>query len=284
MLPGLAVSLMLFSTTAVAADVDIVADKIVRDAEGIATATGNVEIQRGGETINADKVRYDAIGKRIKAEGHVFIHSAQADIQAASGDMNTEDKSGELTDAEIQLPGGEQITAKRLVRINEYTYQAFQPVMTTCPKDAETWHLYASEGVLDQAEGVFTAKHARFEFAGVPVFYSPYWQHAIRRKSGFMIPFFSYGKRRGTEWALPYYFAPRPNWDATITPHLMTARGIALETELRHASTVGQEKIQLEGLHDKILGRSRGRLQGEANWKLPLNMNLSLKGDEVREK
>jgi len=275
---------LLLPLCAMAADVNITADKIVRDADGVATATGSVEILRGGETIQADKVRYDATAKRIKADGHLHITSEAADIHAASGDMSTENKTGELLNAEIQLPGGEQIKATRLLRINEYTYQAFQPVMTTCPKDEETWHLYASEGVLDQAEGVFKAKHARFEFAGVPVFYSPYWQQAIRRKSGFMIPFFASGKRRGTEWALPYYFAPRPDWDATITPHWMTARGMMTEAELRHASTIGAEQIQFEGLHDKVLGRSVGRVRGEGDWMLPLDLNLSVKGDEVNEK
>jgi len=276
--------LLLLPVCASAADVNITADKIVRDAGGVATATGNVDILRSGETIKADKVRYDAAGHRIKAEGHVHITSAQADIHATSGDMSTEDKTGELRDAELTLPSGEHLKAIRLLRINEFTYQAFQPVMTTCPKDAETWHLYASEGTLDQAEGVFKAKHARFEFAGVPLFYTPYWQQAIRRKSGFMLPFFAFGKRRGTEWALPYYFAPRPNWDATITPHWMTARGMMTEAEVRHASTVGNETIRFEGLHDKVLKQSIGRLRGESNWRLPLDMNLALKGDEVNER
>ncbi len=278
------IQLLLLPVCAMAGDVNITADKIVRDTDGIATATGKVEIYRNDEVMTADKVRYDAAGKRIKAEGNVHIISNQADIHAASGDMSTEDKTGELLDAEILLPDGELITATRLLRISEFTYQAFDPVMTSCPKDEETWHLYASEGMLDQAEGIFTAKHARFAFAGVPVFYSPYWQQAIRRKSGFMMPSFYTGKRRGTEWVLPYYFAPRPNWDATIAPHWMTARGMMTETELRHASTIGKEQIQFEGLHDKVLGRSVGRLRGEGNWQLPLDLTLSAKGDEVNER
>ena len=278
------IQLLLLPAYAIAADVNITADKIVRDTGGITTATGKVEIYRNDEVMTADKVRYDTVGKRIKAEGNVHIITNQADIHAASGDMSTENKTGELLDAEILLPDGDQITATRLLRISEFTYKAFDPVMTSCPKDEETWHLRASEGVLDQTEGIFTAKHARFEFAGVPVFYSPYWQQAIRRKSGFMMPSFYTGKRRGTEWVLPYYFAPRPNWDATIAPHWMTARGMMTELELRHASTIGKEEIQFEGLHDKVLNRSRGRLKGEGNWGLPLDLQLSMKGEEVNDR
>lgn len=280
----LTLPLCLFPLFVSAADVDIVADKIVRDADGVATAIGSVEIQRSGETIQADKVRYNAANKQIRAEGNVHIVSDQADIHAASGDMNSENKSGELLDAEVLLPGGETLTAERILRLDEFTYQAFNPVMTTCPKDADTWHLYASEGTLDQVEGVFRAKHARFEFAGVPLFYSPYWQQAIRRKSGFMMPFFAFGKRRGTEWALPYYFAPAPDWDATLTPHWMTARGMMTEAEVRHASTFGRESLRFEGLHDKLTSTSRGRLKGEGDWQLPLDMSLAIDGDEVNDR
>jgi len=275
---------LLLPLAAAAGDVDIVADKIVRGTDGVATATGHVEIKRGGETLQADKVRYDAASKKINAEGHVQIHSAQADISAASGHMNSENNNGELIDANIWLPGGEHLKASRLVRINEFTYKVFQPVLTTCPIDHETWHVRASEGVLNQKEGTFTAKHARFEFAGVPLFYSPYWQQATRRKSGFMIPFVSFGRRRGTEWALPYYFAPSRDWDTTFTPHLMTARGLMLETEVRHASTVGREQVNFDGMYDKALGRTRGRIQAEGQWRLPYDLNLSLKGDDVSER
>jgi len=281
-LPFLLLSLV--STYASASEVDIIADKIVHDADGVATATGHVEIKRAGEAMRADKVRYDATSKQINAVGNVHIHSADAEITAASGNMNSENKTGELFDATILLPGGEHLKAERVQRVNEYTYRVFQPVLSTCPKDQETWRVYASEGVLDQSEGTFTAKHARFEFAGVPLFYTPYWQQATRRKSGFLIPSFAIGKRRGTEWALPYYFAPAPDWDATITPRLMTARGFMLGTELRHASTIGREQIQFDGLYDKQLGRTRGYLQGEGNWQLPLDLRLSIKGRDVSEK
>lgn len=267
-----------------AANINITADKMVRDAKGVVTATGKVTVQRSDETLSADKVRYDAASQRIWADGNVHIHSAKADIYATSGEMSTKDKTGELYNAEVQLPDGERLTTKRLLRINEYTYKAFDPVLTTCPKDAETWHLDASEATLNQGKGKFTARNARFVFAGIPVLYTPYWEHAMRRKSGFLTPYISFGRRRGTEWALPYYFAPTPDWDATITPHWMTARGMMTQIEIRHASTIGREQVQFEGLHDKVVNRSRGRLRANGSWQLPLGLTLAVKGDEVNDR
>ncbi|MDQ6958430.1 MAG: LPS assembly protein LptD [Mariprofundaceae bacterium] len=266
-----------------AEDVDITADKIVRDAKGVATASGKVEIQRKDETINADTVRYDAANHRIEAEGNVVIRSPKAVVEARSAELNTLTKQGILHDATVTLPCGERLFAKQLERVDEFTYKALQPSFTICPADHDAWMIRASEAVLDQKNGTFTARNARFEIAGVPVFYTPYWQQSNRRKSGLLLPKVNTGKRRGTELALPIYLAPAPDWDITLTPHWMSARGLRYESELRHVSTMGSEIIQFEGLYDQVLGRTRGRLRGQTSWQLPYDMNLAIDADHVSE-
>jgi len=266
-----------------AEDVDITADKIVRDAEGVATASGRVEIKRKDETLNADTVRYDTANHRVEAEGNVVIRSPKAVVEAKSAEMDTVSKQGTLHDATVTLPCGERLSAKQLERVDEFTYRALQPSFTTCPADHDAWAVRASDAVLDQSNGTFTARNARFEIAGIPVLYTPYWQQAIRRKSGLLLPKVGSGKRRGTELALPVYIAPAPDWDITLTPHWMSARGLMYESELRHVSTAGSEIVQFEGLYDQVLGRTRGRLQGQTSWQLPYDMNLAIDADHVSE-
>jgi len=275
---------LMLPEAAFAADVNITADKIVRDAKGVATASGKGEIKRTDETLKADNVRYDAAHHRLNAEGNIHIQSPKAVIEAKSAEMDTVSKQGTLHDATVRLPGGERLSAKQLERVDDFTYRAIQPSFTTCPTDHEAWTICASSGVLDQKDGTFTARNARFEIAGVPVLYTPYWQQAIRRKSGFLLPKVGSGKRRGTELALPLYIAPYPDWDITLTPHWMSARGLMYESEVRHVSTPGHETVQFEGLYDKVLGRTRGRLQGQTSWQLPADMNLSIDADHVSEK
>jgi len=229
-----------------AEDVNITADKIVRDAGGVATTSGKVEIRRRDETLEADTVRYDAARHRLEAEGNVHIRSPRGVIKAQQAEMDTASKRGVLHEATVTLPGGERLSAQRLERVDDFTYKALEPSFTTCPVDHEAWTICASEAQLDQKSGTFTARNARFEIAGVPVLYTPYWQQATRRKSGFLLPRVGSGKRRGTELALPYYFAPSVDWDATLTPHWMSARGFMSEAELRHASSLGRETVQIE--------------------------------------
>lgn len=266
-----------------AADTDITADHLVRDKEGVVTATGKVEIKRADETLTADRVRYDSAHHHVKAQGHVVVESPQARIEAKSAEMDTVTKQGVLHHATVYFPDGKSITGERIDRLDELHYLAHKMVYTACPMDQKVWDIRASSSTLDQKEGVLTARNARFEFGGVPILYTPYWRQATRRKSGVLLPFFATGKRRGTEWALPLYLAPSPDWDATITPHLMTARGLMGELELRHVSTVGSETIQAEGIHDKKIGRTRSRIKGKTSWNLPHGMHLNVDADHLSD-
>ncbi len=266
-----------------AEDVNITANKIVRNAEGVATASGKVEVKRMDETIHADTVRYDALNHRIKARGNVVIRSPRAIIKARSAVLNTVSKQGVLHDATVTLPDGERLSAKQIERVDELTYKALQPSFTTCPVDHNAWTVRASSAVLDQKNGIYTARNARFEVAGIPVFYTPYWRQTTRRKSGFLLPTIGSGKRRGTELALPLYLAPAPNWDMTLTPHWMSTRGFMSEAELRHVSPMGSETITGAVLRDRLAGRTRSRLQAQTSWQLPDGMNLTVDADHVSD-
>ena len=128
------------------------------------------------------------------------------------------------------------------------------------------------------------AKNARLELAGIPVLYTPCWQQALRRKAGLLILYVTTSKTRGTEVALPYCFAPAKNWDATLTPHWMTARGFKGAIELRHASSAGHEEIQVEGLNDKVTSRQRGRIRGDIFHTLPYDISFTADGDHITDR
>ncbi|MDT8375103.1 MAG: LPS assembly protein LptD [Mariprofundaceae bacterium] len=279
---GFVLSLGLLPEAATA--VDVVADTVTQDAGGAITAEGSVIIERADETLAADRVIYDAKKKEFKASGNVNITSKGSTIRAESGEMHTVNKTGELHDAEATLKGGERLKSVLLKRDENGIITAEEATITSCPPDAEAWLLKAGHVELDQENGLLTAKNASFELAGIPVLYAPYWRQTLRRKSGFLTPFVSTGKTRGTEVALPYYFAPEQDWDATLTPHWMTARGFKGEAELRHISAAGHEKIQIEGLNDKVASRQRGRARGDIQRALPHNIAFSANADHISDR
>jgi len=270
----------LLSPEVLAEDVDITADHLSRDAAGAISATGNVETKRLNETLQADYMHYDPEKNQVHAEGNVILTSPQTVIKAPSATMNTVTKDGEIIDANVFLPDGERLSGARIMRKGDYVYEVESAHFTPCPADSEAWGISAATATLDQDEGRLSATHARFELGGIPVFYSPYWSQPLRRKSGFLIPEYANGERRGSEYSIPYYWAPTPDWDATLTPHWMSARGFMPELEFRHVSAIGKEEIKLEGLSDKRLNRKhRSRIRGKIGWQLPYSMHLDINGD-----
>ncbi len=273
------VAILLSGEPATAADVDITADHLSRDAAGVVTASGNVEIRRMDETLQADRVRYDPAAHQMHVEGHVVMRSPRAVIRAPSATVDTRSKDGEIIRGTIYLPDNKRVSAARIRRRGSYIYEAESAHFSSCPVDSEAWGMSASSAVIDQDRGQMTATNARFEIGGVPVLYSPYWRHPLRRSSGFLTPMYATGKRRGSEFAIPYYLAIRPDWDATFTPHWMSARGFMPELEIRHVSRMGREYIRAEGISDKVLGSARQRVQAKTAWQLPHALNLGIDAD-----
>jgi LPS-assembly protein len=107
---------------------------------------------------------------------------------------------------------------------------------TTCPPGSEDWLLRGKFIKLDTGAGVATAKGIKLQFKGVPILYAPYLSFPIgdARKSGILTPEIGTAGRSGNEIRVPYYWNIAPNYDATITPRLLTDRGLQLETQFRY--------------------------------------------------
>ena len=269
--------------TALAIPVDIAADEITRSADGVVVAKGNVVIKRTNDTLRADEVSYRMEQQVLEARGHVVIESPQATIHADSAVMNTDSQTGNIQNAVITLPGGERLQAASLKRIDDQTFEAEEIIFSACPIDEESWRVRASHALLDQADGSLTTTNSRFELWHVPVLYAPWWQQPLRRKTGLLMPSVGSGNRRGTEIGLPLYLAPAENWDATLTPRWMSARGFMGEAELRHASRIGTEQISAAGINDTLTARTRSRLQGDIHWDLPAGFNFDAEADHVSD-
>ncbi|MDX8401627.1 MAG: LPS assembly protein LptD [Mariprofundaceae bacterium] len=271
----------LFPIVADAARVEISADALSRDAYGQIVADGHVVIRRAQETLHADHVRYDPASNRMLATGHVRLESPRARLEAETAVLDTRSRAGELSEARITLPDGERLRALRVRRLESGVIMAESAYFSTCPADEESWRIAAARARLDAQAGELEARHARFEIRGLPVLYSPWWQQPLKRKSGLLIPSVATSRRVGTDWRLPIYLAPAVNWDATLTPRWMTARGLMGGLEWRHASRIGGERLAGEFIRDRKLNRPRGWIGGDIRWSLPHGFGFSAGGEHV---
>lgn len=234
-------------------------------------------------TIRADSIRFNRAQHTIRAEGHVQLQSVEGRIEAESAEMDSETKAGEIQQATLYLPNGERLQARRLTRINDTLFEAEEARFTACPEDEEAWTIRAKSARLDQHEGKLTARQSSFEVAGVPILYTPWWSQTLKRKTGLLTPKFGTGKRRGTELGIPLYIAPAANWDTTLTPVWMSARGVMGDIELRHVSQIGHERLQAVGINDHVTHATRSRLQGDIQWQLPADVLLDVQADHVSD-
>ena len=100
----------------------------------------------------------------------------------------------------------------------------------------------------------------------VPILYLPYISFPISdaRKSGILTPEFGSTGRSGNDFRVPYYWNIAPNYDATITPRLLTSRGLQLETQFRYLTPRNEGIVVADYLpNDDILDDARHQVRFE---------------------
>lgn len=255
-----------------------------QQADGLIKVQDQVEINRDQELLTAERAEYDPKRKEMRATGGVHLSLPEAEIDAETMQLHTVNPTGEMEQVRILLPDDERIQSAKIRRLGLQKFEGEDIRFSACPEDDETWQLRADSAILDQAEGELIARNARFELVGVPLLYTPYWKQPLRRSSGLLIPSAGYSISRGTEVSVPYYFAPAQNWDATLTPRWMTARGLMGELEVRHAGGADSESVSWAQVRDKQTGTMRYRSQGELQLRLPANWSFSANGDYVSDR
>ncbi|MDX8382496.1 MAG: LPS-assembly protein LptD, partial [Ghiorsea sp.] len=190
---------------------------------------GGFSHAQAGE-LTADKMTYGADGL-VKAEGNVHLQTRELTIQAQRLHIDLDAQSGDMDDATIQFQSGQTLKGAHLQRVDLERFNGDNILYSSCPEDDMAWQLTAKHATLDQESGTFVAQDAWFELAGVPVLYAPRWQHALSRRSGFLMPTVAQGSRRGLEITAPFYWAASPSWDMTLSPRWMDVQGLMGEVE-----------------------------------------------------
>src|ERR1700723_154505 len=123
---------------------------------------------------------------------------------------------------------------------------------TSCPVGIEDWSLDASKLSLDTKLQEGVARHVVMRFKDVPIFYTPYISFPMgdERKSGLLFPSFGHSGNNGFELEDPYYLDLAPNYDATVTPGILSRRGVQLGGEFRFLTESSHGQIEENFLPD----------------------------------
>ena len=148
-----------------------------------------------------------------------------------------------------------------------------QASYTSCELDDPAWQLQADKVTLYHDRGYGIARHMTLRLKSLPVLYFPYLNFPIndRRKTGFLFPTMGYSDDNGFEMATPFYWNIAPAFDATLTPRLLSQRGVQLQSEWRYLNRWSTNQLDYEYLNDVQAKRDRWayNVEHQGQFRLP---------------
>lgn len=200
-------------------------------------ATGAVELRQSDQVIKADHLLYEQESQDIHADGSVSLEQKGAMVAGPSLKLNLDSNIGEMNQPQFRFSENHSRGTAETLHIESKTNYAFDDATyTTCPAESDDWLVRMSRLDIDRTAQVGVAHHARVEFKGLPILYTPWMDFPLNdaRRSGFLGPIIGSSNRGGTEITLPYYWNIADNYDATIAPRMIAKRGTQINNEFRY--------------------------------------------------
>jgi len=203
---------------------------------------GDAVLRKADTTIRADVLDYYAPTDLARASGNVHINRAGNLYDGPLLELQVETFEGFFQQPSYHFAkNGGNGEASRADFLDESHTVVHDATYTTCrripgPSWVPDWILKAATITLDNDREVGEADDAYLSFKGVPFMPIPPISFPLtdKRKSG-LLPFtFDVDNINGTSLTQPYYWNIAPNRDLTLTPTLMTSRGMNLGAEYRY--------------------------------------------------
>src|SRR5690606_22130042 len=165
-------------------------------------------------------------------------------LEGDSGHLEFDEGTGTLENARYRLVGTRGWgSARELFMDFEDITRGVNATFTTCDPEREGfdvesnfWSISAGSVTLNHVTDRGSARNVVLRIKDVPVLYTPYLSFPLsdKRKSGFLTPGFGTSSQSGFESRTPYYWNIAPNMDATLTPRVLSERGVMAMGQYRY--------------------------------------------------
>jgi LPS-assembly protein len=248
--------------------------------------SGGVIAQRGAQVLRAENLVYRKTDDETEASGDVTLWDPHFVVHGHQAKLFGEDR-GEAWETEYWLTERRgRGRAEEVLKLDRDRAQLKETTYTTCDPGAEAWRLRSRETTLDFSENTGEAWGVTLYLADVPVLYTPYLNFPLGdgRKSGFLIPRLGYSNSTGLDLAIPYYWNMAPNYDATLTPRVMSKRGLMLESEFRYLTQTSRGQVGWEYLpNDESFDGERSFVSLTHTTRFTPRLNLNLLYQEASD-
>jgi LPS-assembly protein len=313
---GLIVAMGMAGAAKAEETVHLVADEVGYDEDfGIYVARGHVEAQRGDKIIMADTLTYNERTKTVTANGNVAMLMPNGDTLFG----NYVDVSEDFNDGIVQGFKGlfkdkSRLAAQTAQRVGGNKMVLKNAVYTPClpcktdPSRQPVWQVKARDVVQDEVAETITYHNAWMEMWGVPIFWTPYFQHpapGVERMTGLLEPRISASSgRAGYQYAQPYFITLGPDKDLTLTPIVRVGgdpdpAGAVGDIEYRQRVRDGAFRLEISGTQEDRFGNEnrdlvkhnefRGHLEADGlfqinrDWRWGFNNKLTTDKTYLRQ-
>ncbi len=227
---------------------------------------GNAEMRRGVSAIRADRIEMYQPDDMFDARGNVRVSNNGNQYRGPELHLKVDTFEGYFLQPTYRfITNGGNGIAERIDFINEKSLIARQATFTTCERTDEktwapAWVIRGTSFKFDQEAGVGEATDAVLRFKDVPILAFPSLSFPLsdKRKSGLLPPTYNVDTVSGSVVELPYYFNIAPNRDVTLTPTVMSKRGLSLLGEYRYLERDYSGRLRTNYMpNDKLRGIDR---------------------------
>ncbi|MCH8264866.1 MAG: LPS-assembly protein LptD [Proteobacteria bacterium] len=218
------------------------------------TVDGDIVVQQGYRRVQNDNTTtIDRAENTVLMQGNVVFREPNLLLRGSSAFINNDEGISRIENAQYVIHDlGIHGTAGSIVYTSESGLVSIENgEFSRCEPDNSFWHIEAASIVLDQERGRGYARSARLKIKNVPVFYYPFtlqFPLGDERISGFLAPSTGSTRSGGFDFELPYYLNLAPNYDATISPRIISDRGVLTSTEFRYLSRRSMNTLNMSFL------------------------------------
>ena len=214
---------------------DIEGDELQDTAAQKTLVQGNVQLRRGDQFLGTDRLTYNSETGDYTADGSVRYQDSGMRIVADRAEGNQESDTHTISDLRYQLIERRGNGGADRIELRGTQGALLGSTYSTCEPSQRAWELRASRIDIDTEKGMGVARNATVRIGKIPVLYVPWLTFPIddRRRTGLLYPSISLSGRNGFDWKQPIYINLAPNYDATLTPRIMSDRGIVLGGQFR---------------------------------------------------
>ena len=266
---------------------------------GVYEAEGDVHIHSGDRSLRSEWARFNTQKHEAELRGGVFIRFGQDWLKGEYALWNVDSHTGTLDYGLVFFSKNHfYVQGKHIAKIGDTVYELDDGVISSCDPGRPDWSFHFKHMKVD-TEGVGWARDTTFWVRATPMAYAPFLVFPTNndRQSGFLMPTGGSSKLNGISAELPFYWAIRPDMDATFYAQYMEKRGFMAGAEFRIANQTWGEGIWLfNHLADQIgkdelakngftfEGKDRYWLRSRHNFTLPYAIEGRLDLDLVSDR